>query len=116
MPTAMTDRWPSLLQERAEYINSVKHVAVATQIQVVVRGLDELAGLYDNAANIPVEDELAQLVSDDPRAVLIRRLEQRGRAFLRQAVTTPDHSQADELRSLSVIFGGEAERLQAEAA
>jgi hypothetical protein len=116
MSAAMNDQWPSLLQERAAYINSVKHVAVATQIQVVVRGLDELAGLYDNAANIPHEGEPAQPASDHPQAELIRRIEQRGLAFLRQSVTTPDHTQADQLRSLSVIFGGEAARLQADAA
>ena len=112
---ATHDRWPSLLQERAEYINGVKHVAVATQIQVVARGLDELAGLYGDAASIPFEGEPAQPAADHPRAELIRRLEKKGRGFLRQAGTTPDHTQAHQLRCLSVIFGGEAERLQAEA-
>jgi hypothetical protein len=112
---ATHDRWPSLLQERAEYIDGVKHVAIATQIQVVARGLDELAGLYGDAASIPLEGEPARPASDHPRAELIRRLEKKGRGFLRQAATTPDHTQAHQLRCLSVIFGGEAERLQVEA-
>ncbi len=86
------------------------------QIQVVVRGLDEFAGLYGNAANIPLEREPAQPASDDPRGELIQRLEQKASAFLRQAGMTRDRAQADQLRSRSVIFGSEAERLQAEAA
>jgi hypothetical protein len=116
MSAAMKDRWPSLFEERAEYINSIRHVAVATEIQVVVRGLDELAGLYGNAAKSPREREPAQLPSDDPCGALIQRLERKAHAFLRQAGRTPDRAQAEQLRSLSVIFGGEAQRLQVAAA
>ena len=112
MTAATNDRWPSLLQERAAYINNVKVVAVATQIQIMVRGLDDLTGLYDKAAGVPANGEAAPAVSDEQqRDELIRRLEQKGRAFLRLARKTPDHTQADQLLSLSVIFGGEAERL-----
>jgi hypothetical protein len=111
MTAASNDRWPSLLQERAAYINNVKIVAVATQIQIMVRGLDDLAGLYDKAAGVPDKGDTAEAASGPQRDELIRRLEQKGRAFLRLARRTPDHAQADQLMSLSVIFGGEAERL-----
>lgn len=114
MPSAMNERLPSLLQERAEYIESVKHVAVATQIQVVVRGLDELAGLYGVAARLLGERVLPG--SGNPQGELVHRLEQKAHAFLRQAGTMRDSAQADQLRSLSAIFGNEAERLLAEAA
>jgi hypothetical protein len=112
MTAATNDRWPSLLQERAAYINNVKSVAVATQIQIVVRGLDDLTGLYDKAAGFPDKgDTAAPGSAEQQRGELIRRLEQKGRAFLRLARKTSDYAQADQLLSLSVIFGGEAERL-----
>jgi hypothetical protein len=111
MTTATNDRWASLLQQRAAYINNVKVVAVATQIQIVARGLDDLTGLYNEAAVVRANSEIAAAVSEEQRDELIRRLEQKGRAFLRLARKTPDHAQADQLLSLSVIFGGEAERL-----
>jgi hypothetical protein len=44
MTAAPNGRWSSLLQELAAYINNVKVVAVATQIQIVARGLDDLTG------------------------------------------------------------------------
>ena len=110
MIAAANDRWSSLLQERAAYIDNVKVVAVATQIQLVVRGLDDLTGLYDKAAGAPADGSSAA-AEQQQRDELIRHLEQKGRAFLRLARKTPDHTQADQLMSLSVIFGGEAERL-----
>jgi hypothetical protein len=112
MTAASNDQWPSLLQERAAYINNVKSVAIATQIQVMVRGLDDLTGLYSRAAGVQNKGETTETVSAEQRRdELIRHLEQKGRAFLRLARKTPDLSQADQLLSLSVIFGGEAERL-----
>ncbi|HJT05873.1 MAG TPA: hypothetical protein VJ747_03045 [Stellaceae bacterium] len=111
MTAATNDRWPSLLQERSAYINNVKVVAVATQIQIVARGLDDLTGLYEKAAGLPADGATALAAAAEQRDELIRRLEQKGRAFLRLARKTPDHAQADQLLSLSVIFGGEAERL-----
>ena len=111
MIAAANDRWSSLLQERAAYIDNVKVVAVATQIQIVVRGLDDLSGIYDKAAGAPADGSAAAAAGQEQRDELIRHLEQKGRAFLRLARKTPDHTQADQLMSLSVIFGGEAERL-----
>ena len=112
MTAATNDRWPSLLQERAAYINNVKSVAVATQIQVMVRGLDDLTGLYSRAAGVLDKSETTETMSaEERRNELIRHLEQKGRAFLRLARKMPDAAQADQLLSLSVIFGGEAERL-----
>lgn len=116
MTAASNGRWPSLLQERAAYINNVKAIAVATQIQVMVRGLDELTGLYSRAAGVQdgfqdKDETTAGLSAEQRRDELIRNLEQKGRAFLRLARKAPDHAQGDQLLSLSVIFGGEAERL-----
>jgi len=113
---ATNEWWPTLLQERAQYIDSIKHVAVATQIQLVVRGLDELAGLYGSVADMLRKGAAAQPNPDEAPSDLIQRLEQKALAFLRLAGTTRDSAQADQLRSLSAIFGSEAERLQAEAA
>jgi hypothetical protein len=112
MTAATNDRWPSLLQERAAYINDVRSVAVATQIQVMVRGLDDLTGLYSRAVGVQDKGEAKEGMSAQQRRdELIRHLEQKGRAFLRLARKTVDVAQADQLLSLSVIFGGEAERL-----
>ena len=111
MTAATNDRWPSLLQERAAYINNVRSVAVATQIQVVVRGLDDLTGLYSRAVGVQEGEATEGMSPQQRRDELIRHLEQKGRAFLRLARKTVDVAQADQLLSLSVIFGGEAERL-----
>jgi hypothetical protein len=112
---ATNERWPLLLEERAAYINGIKHVAVATQLPLIERGLNELAGIYDSAADILRKAEPAQPSGDTPGA-LIQRLEQKAQAFLQLAGKMRDSIQADQLRSLSTIYGGEAQRLQADAA
>jgi hypothetical protein len=112
---ATNERWPVLLEERAAYINGIKNVAVVTQLQLVERGLNELAGIYDSAADVLRKAEPTQSSSDTPIA-LIQRLEQKAHAFLQLAGKMRDTTQAHQLRSLSTIYGGEAQRLQADAA
>lgn len=118
----MSEAWPSLLQERAEHIRNVRSVALATRIPVVVAGLDELAILYgETATSMAGEDgpgatAWRMLRHADTRRALIKRLEQKAGRFLDQAATVPDAAQAEQLRSLSVIFGAEAARSEASAA
>jgi hypothetical protein len=118
--TPETLGWSSLLQERAEHIRNVRSIAVATRIPVVVQGLDELAVLYGDTASFLDAGEPAVSWStpprNDPKRDLIARLQQKAGSFLQQAVTADDTTRAEQLRSLSAIFGAEAQRLQAEAA
>jgi hypothetical protein len=104
--------WSSLLQERAEHIRSVRSIAVATRIPVVVQGLDELAILYGDTASCVS----GMPRRGDPRRDLIVRLQQKAGSFLQEASAANDAARAEQLRSLSAIFGGEAQRLQSHAA
>jgi hypothetical protein len=121
MSAHIVGRWSSLLQERAEHIRNVRSIAVATRIPVVVQGLDELAILYGDTASCMVEgngENGAWRVQRrvDPKRDLIAQLEQKAGFFLAQARAANDAAQAEQLRSLSAIFGAEAQRLQVEAA
>lgn len=102
--------WSSLLQERAEHIRGVRSIAVATRIPVVVQGLDELAILYGDTASGGMPRR------GDPKRDLIVRLQQKAGSFLQQASAVNDAARAEQLRSLSAIFGAEAQRLQSHAA
>jgi hypothetical protein len=114
-------KWSSLLQERADHIRNVRSVAAATRILVVVRGLDELVILYGNTVDsIATEgtpgDAWRMPRRADPAHDLIKRLEQKADIFLGQAGIADDAVQAEQLLSLSAIFGAEAKRLLANAA
>jgi hypothetical protein len=104
--------WSSVLQERAEHIRSVRSIAVATRIPVVVQGLDELAILYGDTASCISEMPRR----GDPKRDLIVRLQQKAGSFLQEASAANDAARAAQLRSLSAIFGAEAQRLQSHAA
>jgi hypothetical protein len=109
--------WSSLLQERAEHIRNVRSIAVATRIPVVVQGLDELAILYgDTASWLDASGREHGTFWSMPARELAMRLQQKSGTFLQQARAANDAAQAEQLRSLSAIFGAEAQRLQAEAA
>jgi hypothetical protein len=109
--------WPSLLEERAEHIRNVRSIAVATRIPVVVQGLDELVILYgDMASRTSDEGAWSMPRRSDPQRDLITRLEQKAGSFLLEAGVANDAARAEQLRSLSAIFGAEAQRLQANAA
>jgi hypothetical protein len=121
MSLCTAEGWSSLLQERAEHIRNVRSIAVATRISVVVQGLEELAILYGDTASDTGESDSAPaswslLRHGKARRDLIARLQQKAGTFLQQASAANDGAQAEQLRSLSAIFGAEAQRFQAEAA
>ena len=120
MAERMGGPWSSLLQERAEHIRNVRMIALATRIDVVVDGLDELAILYGKAADrIPGANDRGPGVwrapGCDPSRELIKRLEHKADLFRDQARAATDAGRAAQLRSLAAIFGAEAARFQAAA-
>ena len=51
MPTTLNERWSALLQERVEHIKSIKSIAAAKQIQVVVQAFASAnLAMYDDEA------------------------------------------------------------------